>query len=287
MWDAETGKQAATPLGEHTATAFALAVSPDGKFLATACADKIGRVYSMKSIFADRPVDGGAIDEQAFYPRKPVELKGHVETVRAVCVSHDSKRIVTGSYDTKLIVWLRDGTKCAVLTGHSHRVRCVDLTPDNHLLSSSDDGTVRVWTNWMSTDPSLREARVWRASKKRKPTLWAVAASVDRRYFFAGGDDKVVSMVSLDTLKTVRQLLTSGGVSSLCPTVDGQALLIGSFNKHASIQMLSVPNSPNDGLEQDWHQPSEQDNVVDGLFPLEQDRQQLSEQDNVVDELFP
>ena len=187
-----------------------------------------------------------------------MRLFGHTESVKAVCVSRDSKRIVTGSSDHRVMVWLPNGTLRAVLSGHTDGIRCIAITLDNnnnnddHLLSLDGDA-VCVWKHWRSTDRKLRkQVVVWRPSKTKKPILGAVAASADGQHFFVGANDRIVSMVSLDSLTTVRQLKLRAAVSSLCPTADGQALLVGCYNSQASIQLLKAPNSPNAGLRKDW-----------------------------------
>ncbi len=54
-------------------------------------------------------------------------LSGHTTSVRAVAVTPDRKRAVSGSYDKTLKVWdLESGTEVCTLSGHTHSVKRTD-----------------------------------------------------------------------------------------------------------------------------------------------------------------
>jgi hypothetical protein len=78
-------------------------------------------------------------------------LKGHTSMVQCVAVLADQRRVVSGSLDRTLRLWLADGGQCLrTLRGHSGGVYCVALLPrggaeDERVVSGSDDNTLRVW----------------------------------------------------------------------------------------------------------------------------------------------
>lgn len=71
--------------------------------------------------------------------------------VQCVAVLADQRRVVSGSLDRTLRLWLADGGQCLrTLRGHSGGVYCVAVLPrgggeDEHIVSGSDDNTLRVW----------------------------------------------------------------------------------------------------------------------------------------------
>jgi WD40 repeat protein len=79
---------------------------------------------------------------------KPVfTLTGHSNSVTALALTPDGKRVISASYDHTLKMWdLADGKPVFTLTGHSNSVRALALTPDGkQVISASYDHTLKVW----------------------------------------------------------------------------------------------------------------------------------------------
>ncbi len=74
-------------------------------------------------------------------------LHGHESYVRAVAISDDGLRAISGSGDDTLRVWdLTTGNCLATLEGHTDSVKSVSVTPDGLLaVSGSSDNSLRVW----------------------------------------------------------------------------------------------------------------------------------------------
>ena len=74
-------------------------------------------------------------------------LEGHTDTVRAVALSADGRRAVSGSSDKTVRVWDLEGDQPPrVLEGHTGAVKAVALLADGkRAISGSDDKTIRVW----------------------------------------------------------------------------------------------------------------------------------------------
>eukprot|EP01027_Heterolobosea_sp_BB2_P010956 GEZU01015996.1.p1 GENE.GEZU01015996.1~~GEZU01015996.1.p1 ORF type:complete len:335 (-),score=24.48 GEZU01015996.1:14-1018(-) len=70
---------------------------------------------------------------------------GHAEWV--TCVAHvpSDGRILSGGMDSKLCLWAARGVKCDDLLGHSGSISQVQVDENNVAVSSSYDGTLKVW----------------------------------------------------------------------------------------------------------------------------------------------
>ena len=164
------GREATLTL-PHPARAHAVAWSPDGRRLVTACADGMvrewdagtgamlglhdghrddvnwvswsrdgGRVASASSDGAVRlwnPTDGWS----------SVELEGPVGQVWEAAFSHDGSRIAGVGADGSLHLWhAGSGRHLLALDGHEGPIWGVVFSPDGtRILTGSDDGTARVW----------------------------------------------------------------------------------------------------------------------------------------------
>jgi cytochrome c len=74
------------------------------------------------------------------------ELRGHGGPVRAIAVSPDGKTAITGSFDTRAIVWsLETGEAREVLLFHNGQVNAVAALPDGRFASADADGRIAIW----------------------------------------------------------------------------------------------------------------------------------------------
>jgi WD40 repeat protein len=128
IWDATPVPELAVLRG-HTEAVRGLAVSRDGRFVATASDDQTVRVWD---------VIAGTLRQT---------LRGHGGRVWAVAFSPDGRRLASAGADRTVRVWnVADGQEVLVLRGHDSDVRCVAFSPDGRHLATGDHlGTVKVW----------------------------------------------------------------------------------------------------------------------------------------------
>src|SRR3954464_4275482 len=75
------------------------------------------------------------------------ELVGHGGPVRALAISPDGKRVVSGSFDTSAILWsLATESADQVLRFHSDAVNAVMFLPDGRIATAGADARIAIWT---------------------------------------------------------------------------------------------------------------------------------------------
>ncbi|KAF9145765.1 hypothetical protein BG015_011788 [Linnemannia schmuckeri] len=126
------GPAFATAIGinssDHTFSFSSVACSSDGQLVAT-CSIDLVRLYNAKT--------GASV----------VDLRGHSNSVTSIAFSHDSKFLVSGSYDKTARIWnVQTGEGGHTLGGHTEAVTAVAFSPTGaHIATGSDDRMVKVW----------------------------------------------------------------------------------------------------------------------------------------------
>ncbi len=138
LWDvadpARPRLRSTTP-SRHDEFVFSLAVSPDGRTLATSSYDDTVRLWDVRDL--DRP-------------RLLGELTGHALNVKPVAFSPDGSTLASGSDDRTVRLWdvtdPRHASTTAVLRDHDDFVVGLAFSRDGRtLVSGSDDRTARLW----------------------------------------------------------------------------------------------------------------------------------------------
>jgi predicted NACHT family NTPase len=113
----------------HAGSVASVKFSPDGRLLATACADTTARIWRVS-------------DAQCV-----ATLTGHTGGLSDVCWSAASDFVVTASDDKTCALWaVPSGERVLTYTGHTAFVFCCALNGASNILASgSFDETVRLW----------------------------------------------------------------------------------------------------------------------------------------------
>ncbi|MEW2399698.1 XRE family transcriptional regulator [Streptomyces sp. NPDC046862] len=270
-----------TPAGRSLA-GYALAVSPDGRTVATAGDSRRIVLWDMTdprhprrlSVF-DWPDDSThalafgprgetlsavGLDRVIHLwdvsdPRRPALLSrtptGHSELVYDMALSPDGKLAATSSYDNTIRLWnVTDPDRprfLSRLTGHTLNVKPVAFSPDGRTLASgSDDRTVRIWD---VTDP--HDAPTIGILRGHENFVDVLAYSSDGRTLVSGSDDRTARLWDVTDPRRHRRLSRLRGHTDV---VTGVAF---------APDNSAVVTTGEDGRVHEW-------NVTDRSHPTEQ-----------------
>lgn len=121
------GRVALTLIG-HNSTLDGLAVSADGKWLASSSEDATVRIWNA--------ADGLEVRT----------LRGHARPVYGICFSPDGTLLASASNDSTVRLWETTTGHARVLRGHRNWVIDVAFSPDGRrLASASEDRSIKLW----------------------------------------------------------------------------------------------------------------------------------------------
>jgi WD40 repeat protein len=173
VWDAFTGEEKQVLKG-HTDWVRSATFSPDGQFALTSSQDGSARVWNLQQ---EKP--------------EVVLTASHDYAIRWAAFSPDGQHFATASFDGMVRVWsMADRGRpqpikpILVLTGHEDEVTSVVYLGTEKLVTSSIDGTVRIWNDIESESAgNLREVLT---REMNAATSVCLGANVWGRYI--GGD---------------------------------------------------------------------------------------------------
>jgi cytochrome c len=190
-------------LDGHTGPIAGLAVSPNGKLLASASWDHTVRLW---------PLDGGA----------PRVLEGNSQNVNGVAFSPDGSELASAGYDATIRIWrLGDGG----VSVHTlpMPLNAVAIAPDGEIVAAGADGKVY----FLSPQGDIR------GELQASPTpIIAVAISPDGALIAAAGIRGSVAVIERKTRKLAHTLVGPGlPVWSVAFFPDSHTLLTGSTDR--------------------------------------------------------
>ncbi len=190
-------------LDGHTAPIVALALSPDGKTLASASWDRTVRLW---------PLAGGTSRV----------LSGHTQNVNGVAFSPDGKRLISAGYDNTLRIWPLDGGDPTVRTLASP-LNTVAVAPDGEIVTAGATGRVY----FLSPKGEIRNT----VDVSQTPII-GIDISPDGKLIAAAGIRGSVAIVDRKERTTLRTLIGPGlPVWSVAFFPDSRTLLTGGTDR--------------------------------------------------------
>lgn len=168
LWSLPDGVLTKT-LDPHAGTT-SVAVSPDGRLLASGGRDHLVRLWSLP--------DGAFLRS----------LAGHEDEVHHVAVSADGRLLVSAGADRTVKLWrLPDGVLLRSLTGHDSAVQAVAIAPNGRLIASaSADHTVKLW--------SLPDCNLVKSLDGHGQLVHSVAVTPDSRVLASASKDQTIML---------------------------------------------------------------------------------------------
>ena len=233
----------------HGARIWSVAISKDGRFLASAGENGSLMLWNPTSITKLRT------------------FNGHTDVVSGVCFSGDGKQLVSGGWDRTVKTWEVDtGREIRTFSGHQRRVLCVCFSPDGkHLASGSADQTVIIWdaatgeaihklrghtddvtcVTFLSDGKHLasgswdKTVRIWDATTGKElntftghnSRITCITFGPDGNLMATAGADRAIKVWEITTGKEVNQLRKQNSeITSIAFTPDGNYLVSASWD---------------------------------------------------------
>jgi cytochrome c len=187
----------------HAAPVAAIAISPDGKTLASAAWDRSVRLW---------PLAGGSARV----------LEGHTQNVNGVAFTPDGKAVVSAGYDATLRIWPLAGGAETIRTVPSP-LNGVAVAPDGEIVAAGADGKLYFLTPQGEPRGDVQAAQT---------PIIALAISPDGKLVAAAGIRGSVALVERARRQVLRTLVGPGlPVWSVAFLPDNRTLLTGGADR--------------------------------------------------------
>lgn len=191
-------------LNGHTGPIVGLAVSPDGKTLASASWDHTARLW---------PLGGGGARRV---------LKGNAQNVNGVAFSPDGKQVISAGYDATLRIWSLDG-ESVIVRNLPSPLNTVAVAPDGEIVTAGATGKVF----FLSPKGEMRAE----VEASAAPVI-QVALSHDGKLVAAAGVRGSVAVIDRKNRKLLRTLIGPGlPVWAVAFFPDNRTLLTGGTDR--------------------------------------------------------
>ncbi|MBN3302111.1 U3IP2 protein, partial [Amia calva] len=272
-WDVESGKKLFTiPGGRkgtedrhvgHTAHILCMAISSDGKYLATGDKNKLIMIWEaatckhlykftghkdavsglsfrkgthdLYSASHDRAVKVWNVDENAYVET----LFGHQDVITGLdCLSRE-RCVTAGGRDGTVRVWKITEESQLIFHGHEGSIDCIQLINEEHMITGADDGSVAVWSVGRKKPlATVKQAHGCQGDGGLQQPHWisAVAALLNSDTVASGSHNSKVQLwrcaEGFRSLQPLFEVPVAGFVNSLKFSNSGNFLVAGVGQEH-------------------------------------------------------
>nr|XP_006630762.1 PREDICTED: U3 small nucleolar RNA-interacting protein 2 [Lepisosteus oculatus] len=272
-WDVESGKKLHTiPGGRkgtedrhvgHTAHILSMAISSDGKYLATGDWNKLIMIWEaatckhlykftghkdavsglsfrkgthdLYSASHDRSVKVWNVSENAYVET----LFGHQDVITGLDSLSRERCVTAGGRDGTIRVWKIAEESQLVFHGHEGSIDCVQLVNEEHMITGADDGSVALWSVGRKKPlATVKQAHGCHGDKALEQPYWisSVAALQNSDTVASGShNSKVQIWKSGEGFRSLQPLFSIpvvGFVNSLKFSSSGDFLVAGVGQEH-------------------------------------------------------
>ena len=225
----------------HKARVTSLAISPDGRLLASGSFDRTVRVWSLAEADPSASV---------------VVLKGHQGCVSNVKFSPNNRWLASGSFDSTAQIWdlskQEETSSPQVFRGHLGRIGALTISNDSRWLVTGSSGftreenTARLW-DLTSPQPSGTSVEL----RGHTGPIHVVAVSPDNRWILTAGEDGMARLWDISSGKpeSTSFLLQGhdGAILSAVFSADAKFLVTGgqsTLSKSATLRLWKISDRP-------------------------------------------
>jgi WD40 repeat protein len=188
----------------HVGPVYAVAISPDGRKVASGGADNTVRIWDTRT------------------GKEIKRFEGHTGRVWTVAFSPDGRHVASGSFDGTVRLWDVVTGRQKTIGTHKDYVRSVAFSPTGRrLVSGGDDRMARLW--------DVVDADEIQTFRGHDHFVWSVALSGNGAYVLTGSLDKTVRLWKVADGKEIRKLTGHHDtVLTVTFSADGRRALSGS-----------------------------------------------------------
>jgi WD40 repeat protein/serine/threonine protein kinase len=203
------------PRSGHVSPLNAVAISPDGRTLASGGEDRVVTVWDLANA------------------RLLHSFAAHSAAVWGLAFSPDGELLATGSRDGTIALWeLRSGHEVSALHGHSRSPSRIQFSPDGKTVAAGgENGTVKVWD---VADGQERSPLPGQSGAVR-----CAAFSPDGNWLASGGEDRSVRLHDLINGGS-RKLAMPNAVNDVAFSPDSQTLAAVSDAPEAVVRLWNL-----------------------------------------------
>ncbi|MGH7998433.1 MAG: protein kinase domain-containing protein [Brasilonema sp.] len=219
----------------HSSMVVAVAISSDGRAIASASNDHTIKLWQLETGKLLRTFGGW--------------FSGHSSIVHAIAFSPDGQLLATGSWDETIKLWqVSRGKEIRTLTSYGNWINSVAFSPKlPNLFYQQEEAYMRGWI--LASGSADSTIKLWVVSTGieistftgHSDSVWSVVFSPDGQLLASGSADSTIKLWQVNTGREIRSLTGhSFFVKSVTFSPDGQLLASGSDDSTIKLWQVST-----------------------------------------------